>query len=32
MKDYGKMEAINVQQNNTLVGLENTCNQQRNGW
>jgi hypothetical protein len=32
MKDYGKMEAINVQQKKTLAGLENTCNQQRNDW
>ncbi len=28
MKDYGKMESINVQQEKTLVQLEHTCLQQ----
>jgi hypothetical protein len=29
MKDYGKMEVVNVQQETTLIGLENTCTQQQ---
>ncbi len=28
-KDYGKMEVINVQQEKTLLELENTCFQQK---
>jgi hypothetical protein len=29
MKDYSKMEVVSVQQEMTIVGLENTCTQQR---
>ncbi len=29
MKEYGKMEVVSVQQQMTLVGLENTCTQQQ---
>jgi hypothetical protein len=29
MKDYNKMEVVNIQQEKILVGLENTCNQQQ---